>query len=460
MLRFNNNHIFTGYLKQLLASFNLPKYRVYTKENQRNYDETGHEVDIVESVLVNKTRPHVYSAHVRYIPYIKDDKIQIYASKEKGQDPEWIWLQNNFYNYNQRYLNHTKTLQIKNNIYDEYTHKYLGDFLRFWRDYLDLDLMSMYNCFTNEICNNLNLVVKDDSTGEVKANFNSADSNYKIYMLPVKMFKSYTIAIESTDPVEICCGLYGAYQDTREAKDVDTIYELTYQKYSGMQFSSPIVYDKLTQISELMSKDNATELATIEQDLKMFIKLPAGLESSIVVLEGTYPGCNQSTYSANENKQYEVSTNRWITNFEYPESVEIFNPVSTLQLLKINTGVSYPFADRLIEYLVFNAICELDSYNTPDNVRRVQKVMSENKIPIIVDGAWDTKYRPILYDYLYEHKLPYVEYTDTLGYVDKDVEALYKSNHKAIEDDKVVYETINTLNAVDIYADEEVHHYG
>jgi hypothetical protein len=45
MFKFNSDNIFTGYIKQLLHDFNLPKYRVYTKEqaeyaaNYENYVE-------------------------------------------------------------------------------------------------------------------------------------------------------------------------------------------------------------------------------------------------------------------------------------------------------------------------------------------------------------------------------------------------------------------------------------
>jgi uncharacterized protein (DUF1919 family) len=51
---------------------------------------------------------------------------------------------------------------------------------------------------------------------------------------------------------------------------------------------------------------------------------------------------------------------------------------SPLQLLQFNTNEHYAFADRLIEYLVENAISkeEIEVY---DNVRRTQKVLFENR---------------------------------------------------------------------------------
>lgn len=90
MFKFNNNHLITGYIKQLLHDFNLPLYRIYTEENQRYFDEHGTEINIIESVLAttDNDKDIVYPAHVRYVPYIKDGKIQIYARKPGETTPK------------------------------------------------------------------------------------------------------------------------------------------------------------------------------------------------------------------------------------------------------------------------------------------------------------------------------------------------------------------------------------
>jgi len=410
MEKFNNTGILTGYIKQVLHNFNLPKYRVYTDENERyhewalvnnNIPEAERpanwrqvpEENVLETITKNHQTstvlvPH-YDINMRYIPYIKDGYIQEYISGE------WVRVGNNSininddhipvnnqhnhtYEYGKKVLNYTKNLKITNNVYDSYTHEYLGDYLRFQRDYNNINLMPLYNCFSNRACERLYLNVtnifqaaeyarvvdqskftsidayinyyvivdsqytlvtqrnkyelgitpytdnsdsdsSDDPTTAYEISkpeisttfiFDTNDKTHKIYMVPVKLFKEYTIAIDSNAPIEFCCGLYDHYQDTREK--FSSIPGLTYKKIAKSHFNQPFLYSELLNItpdSLNIAGGNAAnkkliELAQNEENLKLFIKLPINNDSTIVILEGNYLNWNDSLLKKPEVKSF------------------------------------------------------------------------------------------------------------------------------------------------------------
>ena len=448
MFKFNDTNILTGYIKEMLASFNLPCYKVYTRQQREHFEETGEELNVIASQEASRDPDNAQIQHPCFISYIKDGAVQQYF---KNTDNSYAWkVIADPYLYNIFVPNETKNYVIKNNIYDYYTHEYLGEYLRFIRDFHNVDLMPLYNCFSDHICNNIELTW---NVGATSITFSGSDPEYKIYMLPVKLFQKYTIAIDCQQKYELCCGIYGKYLDTREI--FKSIPWKTYKKEIG-QFSKPILYDlaellpsKLDIGSDAEKKqweETMTWLAKNECDLKLFIKLPATNNSSITVLEGDYRSWNDS-YGVWKNK----TQNKTILNFEASDE-QLSNTnlklITPLQLLKFNTGKSYPFADRLIEYLLGNAIMPLD--DIADNIKRVQTIAVKNGQANKVDGIWTDKLQKILYSFMNSEELAQSTKKETnhdvLGYVDKDVENAYSA--------KMTNGSVETLLQVDLYKNE------
>ena len=463
MRTFNNSDLFTGYLKQLLHDFNLPKIKVYTEQHQQyaaqHKTERPDILGTVEADLDNKaynkslaaTAPAESYKNVRYFPYIKDGQIQEYVNSK------WQNIRNNAikplalsrYSYGDPILNYTKNLKINSNTYDSYTHEYLGDYLRFHRDFLNLNLMPLYNCFSNRACDKLNLHWKLTANDtQVNVSFNSADQNFKIYMLPVKLFQKYTIAIDSDLPIELCCGIYGDYQDKRTK--FATLPQHTYRRLPTSMFSQPFLYDALAYTdddttagfidrildSKIADKSTLIELAQNECDLKLFIKVPAHNDSTIVVLEGDYCNWNNAFWDSSVTAD-KKRCNQSIINVEnlslYSDhSIALITP---LQLLHFNTKEQHPFADRLIEYLIGNAITNSET-ELSDNIKRAQKALSlnssANNYRKGIPGVWSNTMRILFYEYMTSGASPLTNKFeinhDILGYVDKDVEKFYQAS--------------------------------
>ena len=552
MIKFNDTNIIVGYIKQLLHSFNLPKYKVYTKEQEKfheNYlnsyknnlvlqdeikalEEEISELKRINSTLspendteqiktnnkqieelennINETKKLIiepeknilvssyrqqaldydtykidetnkYPRHMRYIPYIKDNKIQIYAptayiekteldnssdisTKIAYSNNDWKPYHGAFekpheklhgkeerfmpigYVYNLRIKNGTKNLVINNNVYDSYTHEYLGDFLRFHRDYSNINLMPLYNCFSNRTCPNLDITF--DVTPDYKAIFKTRDTDYKIYMIPIKFFQKYTIAIDCNEAVEVFCGLYGQYQYD---KAYNSIIKDTYYCFNTLSFNNPQLFDPTEKLLPYLDPNHALELAQHEEDLKLFIKVPSQNKSAIVILEGDYRDSQMPNMTSSQ-----ITFNKTVLNFD--ENINDIKLITPLQLLYLNTGESYPFADRLIEYLVGNAITSLDTLG--DNIKRVKTTVvrqAGKDSGIIADYLWDDKLRLYLYNYIMKlseetGKMPH----DILGYVDRFTETNYAYVEKTITDATNKKKKITkSISGINIYDEKE-----
>ena len=359
--RFGNDNLITGYIKNLLHEFNLP-----------------HAKPLVDDTFLFD---HKY--------YIKDRKLY-YCTKgsrfnEDGSVQDGTLKQVGVYSHGQRMDNLTTNLVINSSVYDSYTHAYLGEFLRFIRDYYDFDLMPLYNCFNNETLKSMKFtldiphIIESSEGNKEEVNYfrvDTSNSLYNYYIVPIKFNTKYNIAIESQVPYEMCAMIYTGSQ---RLKISNQLMKQTYTLIGNSRFEQPFDF-QVDVDGRRLPRCNYQRYTDFEENLRLLIKIPRSVKSSIAIIEGnllltkSYGDRITSKMVYNEDEVIRVSNQE-----AYPD---LYNKVvckpkyndlkinTNLSLLSVNDGVSYPFADRLVEYLLKNAISHTEKIQ--HNIARVQ----------------------------------------------------------------------------------------
>lgn len=388
MYKFNNSDVVTGYIKELLKSFNLPQLHVL-KSGDTLFPENDY-------------------LHINKIYKFKgSDKTVL---NDLSNLPTTLKHVDN-YVYGQRILNLTKNLNIHGPLYTKYVHEYLGNYLRFHRDYLGINLMSMYNCFSNYMPETLKI-----NTDIIY--FDSKDTSSKIYVIPAKFFQKYTVGIDCDTSIEMFAGFYDEGEIIFDNDYItNEFYNNTYVKKTGSKFKKPFIYDKLENISGLMLSQY-----NLESKLVIYLKIPFSCKSSITILEGDYVSGTEHYFIDGAERLSNIPLfykhdGQEITNYTY---------ITKPQLLYFNSEISYPFADRLIEYLFKNVVD--NSEEIGENIQRVQDILlkttaGEKLVSNIKYGEWNDVIRQVIYENEISLGLIHKAF-DSIGFYDKDIEEL------------------------------------
>ena len=183
----------------------------------------------------------------------------------------------------------------------------------------------------------------------------------------------------------------------------------TYYSQYDMEEEIPIVYD--------ITEENCAMYEYLEDNLYLLIQVDKDFDSNILVLEGDYT----HTYTPKIIDDSMVDS--------LPRPVIDYLYTSNLKLMKIPTKKIIPFSSTLVEFLLWNAINNLDSLN--NNLDRL--ILAINVIsPVGVNGLypnyWYPGMRKLVYDIADKQNNDVVD--DNLGYVTKDIEKVINTTMK------------------------------
>ena len=283
------------------------------------------------------------------------------------------------------------------NYYDSYTHKMLGKYLSYLKSTYDINLFPFYNCFNYLQATDFYI---DPNTKKI---VKGKTADYKVFLVPVRFNRYYTVAIDSTVPIMLKAVVWNGKDLVKiNPNNISTIAQnLTDELSDDVQvvnrtrFTEPFTWSITT---------NSPLLQSFVDDLYLALQVPTTNDSFILLLDVHY------TLTANVKYDSEKI-------IEQPNFILNSTFRSKLSLLQLNSRVTYAYSSRLIEYLLLNVICSSDEIT--ENIQAVIKDFLHTK-----SAKSDTEFTSRLREIIYKKSIDKLSsnHLDLNGFVDKSVE--------------------------------------
>lgn len=439
-------------------------------------------------------------------------------------DGEFLTLDYSFY-WGVPKLNHTEKLRDATGFYDSKVHEWLGRYLRAYRDMVGVNLMPFYNCFSGVYTSRFTLIPIDyinkytnegitssvvgskisvyeseqsyDEYSQGTEEFNAKyveQSSYKILQIPIKLNRTYTIAVDCDSTVRVAPAFinHGHLVKVKLGTTELSLTDIIIDNKDEQGVISPISIEKTNTVftkpftifinnknqsivNDIITKDDIgityeQLLQRYEKYLYLLIQLPRDNTSSVVVLEGDYT--NLSTEKIFSLESIEMKENNIFDEPEVYEASVEYSSVNTLTNISDAPYVAYFNVEGLkfdgdhLKSLILSIEPD-DSYGyqeynfsikqLPEGIFNLQIF---SYIPITEDTKFTIKYvnpilddNDVLYSYPTESVLTNNELLDELLLSKLSLLQFNDEKNYPFADTLIEYLTLNVIDSAETISD-------
>lgn len=306
------------------------------------------------------------------------------------------------WDFGTRIPNLTYNLISNQNYYSSEVHEQLGHYLRAYRDYYGVDVMGLYNCFSNRLVSRIVLPVESSSGDSIKWWQNGASTDSKTTCFPIQVGSKYKIKISNSlaGPVLIQPLFFNGFD---LIKCNSSSGAKLYLQGCTAQIGSEFTYEASLK-NLCRSESDYRQLLSSHNCLYLFLQVPTQEELKI---------------SAVEEAGYINASHR--------------------TLLEKTSCVGNPSSDKLLSYLTGHTITP--ATNILPNIELVQRIISSKEFESLYGGRLANYsagiFDEIMHKFIYQRLLnpegtnatinkymPDGYVPDFTGCVDRDVEQL------------------------------------